>query len=153
MIVDNDGKPTHLYHAAKYLNPEFERIATELMSCKSLGAYHVGTIMPGTTALPENSAFKIQAEGLEAISPTPEKNKPAEGFVLGYFGKAGTNKPTHLVVVNLNYNKQVKATLTGPGKMEIFVPTSKSWYPTLSKTADLDLLPGGGVLVRLVDTD
>ncbi len=153
MIVDNDGKPTHLYHAAKFLNPEFERIATELMSCKSLGAYHVGTIMPGTTALPEKSAFKIQAEGLDAISPTPEKNKPAEGFVLGYFGKAGTNKPTHVVVANLNYNKNVKATLTGPGKMEIFVPTSKSWYPTLSKTADLDLLPGGGVLVRLVDAD
>jgi len=153
MIIDNEGKPTHLYHAATFLNPEFERIATELMSCKSLGAYHVGTIMPGTTALPEKAAFKIQADGLGTVSPTPVKDKPAEGFVLGYFGKEGSSKPTHVVVANLNYNKSVKATLTGPGTMEIFIPSSKTWYPTLGNTADLDLLPGGGVLVKLADTD
>ena len=44
MIVDNDGQPTELYHAAKKYNPEFEKIGTQLLPLRSLGAYHVGSI-------------------------------------------------------------------------------------------------------------
>jgi hypothetical protein len=151
MIVDNDGKPTHLYHAAKILNPEFERIAGELMPYKSLGAYHVGSIPPGTTALPETSPFKIRSADVKEGSAVPlEQGRPAKGFVLGCFGKAGAPEPTHVVVVNLDYTKPVKATLTGPGKMELFAPSTRTWSSASDKSAELDLLPGGGVLVRLI---
>lgn len=152
MIVDKDGKPTHLYHAAKTLNPEFERIAAELMPYKSMGAYHAGTIPFGAVALPDNSTFKIQSDGLKEISGTPvEKGKPVKGFVLGCFGKAGAQNPTHVVVVNLDYSRSVKATITGPGKLEVFVPSTKTWRPASDGSAEFDLLPGGGVLVRLAD--
>lgn len=154
MIVDTNGTPTHLYHAAKNLNPEFERIATELIPYKSMGAYHVGSICPGTTALPENSTFKILSSDLSAVSATPlEKGKPAKGFVLGSFGKAGKHEPTHVVAVNLDYTKSAKATLTGPGKLEIFVPATKTWQSVNGRSAELDLLPGGGALVRLADAN
>lgn len=150
MIVDDNGKPTYLYSAAKYANRDFVAIATELMQTKSLGAYHVGMLPPGTVALPKNAAFRITSSDAEAEYSKPlEVGKPVKGFVLGYFGTKGSREPSHVVVVNLDYNKSVKATLAGPGKLEIFDPATRTWYSTYKSSADLDLVPGGGVLVRV----
>jgi hypothetical protein len=127
--------PLPLYWAVSQINREFLAIATELQPLKSLGAYHCGTVPPGGQALPPKSAF----------APEPA----AQEVVLGCFGKSA-HRPTHVVVVNLNYQNAVTTTVTGPGAMEVFQASAQVWraHPG-GKQIRLDLPAGGGVLVRL----
>jgi hypothetical protein len=76
--------------------------------------------------------------------------KPPErvrGLVLGYFGEP--NKPTHVVVVNLDYKAEAVHTLVGPAKLEVFDATTGAWSPAGDSRVELRLPPGGGKLVRL----
>lgn len=127
--------PLPLYWALCQINREFVAIATELGSLKSLGAYHCGTLPLGGQALPPKSVF------------VPE---PASQEVLfGYFGKSA-RRPTHVVVVNLDYKGAATTTLVGPGPMEVFHAPTGSWSGgSGSSRLKLDLPPGGGALVRL----
>jgi len=130
-----DGTPTELYHAAKVLNREFAAIAAQLQPLRSLGGYHVGPVPRGAAALPEGAPFTLDP-------PTSEK-----GMVLGYFGQP--DRPTHVVVVNLDYKQNVVTTLVGPGELEVFKPAAGEWSPAGSDRVELRLPPGGGQLVRL----
>ena len=79
---------------------------------------------------------------------------PAEGMLLGYFGKAGSGKSgpaTHVVVVNLDYRNAVTATVVGPGRLDVFDATAGKWKRASGPRAALALPPGGGVLVRVRD--
>lgn len=143
-----DGTPTSLYYVASVLNREFEAVATQLQSLRSLAVYHAGMTPPGTHPLPAGAAFRL-------TPPVPAKEytppAPVEGFVLGCFGKPGSPAATasHVLVVNLNYRLAAKTTLTGPGPLELFDPASGSWSPVGASEAVLLMLPGGGKLVRV----
>jgi hypothetical protein len=67
--------------------------------------------------------------------------------LLGYFGAAA--KPSHVLVVNLDYKTEATLTLVGPANLQSFDATSGAWSPTGSPRAELRLPPGGGRLVRV----
>lgn len=127
--------PLPLYWALSRINRDFVAIATELQPLKSLGAYHCGTLPLGGQALPAGSPFVTSPKGQDVL--------------IGYFGKS-KDRPDHVVVVNLNYKSAVTTTLIGPGPMEVFHAPTRSWSSGSSDSRlKLDLLPGGGALIRL----
>jgi len=153
--------PKPEYWAISRTNRDFAAIATELQPLKSLAAYHVGehakggspddetwkklsayqvgTLPLGGVALPANSRFKVD-------SPASQTN-----FLLGCFGKSGSNLSSHVLLVNLDYKQPVTALLVGPGPMEVFHAPTRTWTPSSTGSrARLNLPPGGGTLVRLV---
>lgn len=139
-----DGTPTPLYHALKSLNREFAAIAGELQPLKSLGVYHAGMAPPGSQKLPADSAFRFDPP-VAAIDYRPPEH--VRGFVLGCFGR--DDKPTHAVVVNLDYKAQSAVTLTGPGKLQEYDAQARTWSPAGPGKIELRLPPGGGKLIRL----
>ena len=133
MIVDNEGQPTELYHAARKYNPEFEKIGTQLLPLRSLGAYHMGSIPRGGEKLPDDGPFRVES--------------PAEkSYLLGYFGAA--DKVSHVVVVNLDYKEPSDIVLVGPGQLQVYDPASDLWNAADGHRVTLHLPPGGGSLVR-----
>ena len=146
-MVTADGTPTELYHAARSFNREFVAIASQLQPLRSLGVYHAGMTPPGTTPLPPDATFRLDPLPAEAEFKTLE---PVKGFVLGYFGKPGSKtRPTHVVVVNLDYKKSATPTVVGPGRLSVFNASENRWMAGKSNCQDLDLPPGGGALLRV----
>jgi hypothetical protein len=150
MIAHADGTPTVLYDALKTLNREFVAIASELHSYQCQGVYHCGMLPPGTEPLPKDALFHI-----DPPVPTMEFKppQPAKGIMLSFFGPAPNKKrapqPSHVVVVNLDYNAETSVNLAGPRKLELFDATSRKWIKAGAKTAQLHLPPGGGKLARV----
>jgi hypothetical protein len=79
--------------------------------------------------------------------------QPVKGVLLGYFGPAGKGKraptPTHVMVVNLDYQAEVVVGIRGPSRLELFDPATDRWSRVTVKRADLRLPRGGGCLVRV----
>jgi hypothetical protein len=147
-----DGTPTPIYHALKTLNREFVAIATELQPLRSVAVYRAGMEFPGTTQLPTDAAFRLDPP----VPPMPFVDlKPIQGMLLGLFGPAGKSgepaKPTHVLVVNLNFRANVATTVVGPGKLDVFDATGRNWTPSNASRVALTILPGGGKLLRLHD--
>jgi hypothetical protein len=138
-LVGLDGTPGPLYHAASSTNRQFAAIAGQLQAMRSLGVYHTSLREPGCEATPADSPFRI------ASSPSPTSPR---GFLLGLFGTSG--RPTHAVVVNLDYTAGASAGLDGPAELERFDAAAAQWTPVGKATIDLVLPPGGGALVRTV---
>jgi hypothetical protein len=143
-IAQPDGTPTPIYRALTTLNREFVAIAGELRRFKSLAVYHAGMTPPGAEPLPANAPFRLDPP-LPALDYHPPER--VRGVLLGYFGKA--HKPSHVVVVNLDYKTEAVLTLVGPGRLSTFDATAGTWSPIGSPRAALRLPPGGGKLVRL----
>jgi len=139
-----DGTPTSIYHALKTLNREFVAIARQLQPLESLAVYHAGMTPAGAVPLPEDAPFRLDPTIAPMAYKPPER---ARGVLLGYFGKA--SRPSHVVVVNLDYKTEATVVLVGPGNLETFDATSGTWSPPGSTRVKLDLPPGGGKLVRL----
>lgn len=137
-LVGLDGTPGPLYKALQSYNPEFVAIAGTLQPLRSLGVYHTSMREPGCEPLPSDAAFHIDS----AQSPAPPR-----GFLLGFFGAA--EKPTHAVVVNLDYTADVKASLAGPGELDLFDAATAQWTSAKKTAVELALPPGGGKLVRI----
>ena len=137
-LVGLDGTPGPLYHALKSYNPEFSAIARNLQPLHSLGVYHTSMHEPGCERLPSDAAFHI--DSLQS-SASPR------GFLLGFFGT--TERPTHAVVVNLDYTTEVKASLAGPGDLDLFDAATAQWTSVKKAEIELILVPGGGKLVRI----
>jgi hypothetical protein len=148
MFTTPEGKPTPKYDAAKVLNREFVAIASELQKLRSLGAYHAGMVPRGAEPLPGNLPFRL--------NPLPERKdhkspKPVEGLLVGTFGpsvKGARPEPTHALIVNLDYRKSTKVSVTGPGPLELFVTADGRWSEPARHT-ELLLPAGGGQLVRV----
>jgi hypothetical protein len=145
-----DGTPTPIYDTLKSLNRQFVAIATQLQPLRSQAVYHVGMMPPGSEPLPKDAPFRVDPP------PAPLAYKPPErvrGVLLGYFGKA--DKPSHVVVVNLDYKAEAVLTLVGPGNLETFDARAGVWSPAggapSGSRAELRLSPGGGKLVRLAE--
>ena len=68
-------------------------------------------------------------------------------MLLGYFVKS--DRPTHVVVVNLDYRTEASTTLGGPESLQVFDAATGKWSPSQGEQVGLDLLPGGGKLVRV----
>ena len=137
-LVSLDGTPGPLYYAVKSYNRKFVAIARELQPLRSLGVYHTTMREPGCEPLPTDAPFHLDP----VQSPTMPR-----GFLLGFFGAA--DRPTHAVVVNLDYTTDVSTTLAGPGELELFDAITAQWASAKKASTELTLPPGGGKLVRL----
>ena len=137
-LVSLDGTPGPLYHAVKSYSREFVAIARELQPLRSLGVYHTSMHEPGCEPLPPEASFHLDP------IPSPVS---ARGFLLGFFG--ATARPTHAVLVNLDYTTEVQASLAGPGELELFDATTAQWTSAKKATFELILPAGGGKLVRI----
>jgi hypothetical protein len=139
-----DGTPTPLYGALKTLNREFIAIAKELQPLRSLAVYHAGMSPPGAEPLPAGAPFRFDPPVAPMAFNPPER---ARGLLLGYFG-AG-EKPSHVVVVNLDYKAEATAVLAGPGRLDAFDAKAGAWTAGHGDRLELRLPPGGGKLVRI----
>jgi hypothetical protein len=96
----------------------------------------------------------MREKGCEPVPPEApfrlDTKLPSQprGFLLGSFGTK--DKPSHVVVVNLDYTMAVNTTLIGPGELETFDPATSQWTPVKKSEVELDLPPGGGRLVRVI---
>ena len=135
-LATPDGLPTPLYYGLRSANRDFVAAARELQPLRSLGAYHTGTAPLGAQALPAGAPFSVVE---------PAADKPV---LLGYFGSAG-GKPTHVVVVNLDYNRQTTVRLSAPGALQSFNPGKGRWSPAGEREVSLRLPAGGFRLLRL----
>lgn len=143
--ADADGEPRALWHGLKRINHEFVAIREQLARLRSLGAYHIGMIPPGGMELPLKSPFTLEPP-IARMDYTPPE--PIKGMLIGAFGADG--KPTHAVVVNLDYSEAATTTVLGPGPLEVFNASTGQWrLATGGNRARLHLLPGGGELVRV----
>jgi hypothetical protein len=93
---------------------------------------------PGCEALPADALFRLDSLQSPALP---------RGFLLGFFG--AVERPTHVVVVNLDYNAEVNASLVGPGELELFDAATAQWSSAKKVAIELILPPGGGKLVRI----
>jgi hypothetical protein len=145
-----DGTPTPIYHALKSLNREFVAIANELQPLRSLGVHHAGMTPPGTEPLVADAPFRLDPP----VHSMPYRRlEPVKGILLGLFGPVGkghsSGKPTHALVVNLDYQARTATSVIGPGKLEMFDATLRTWSPIAANRVALELPPGGGRLLRL----
>ena len=149
-IANADGTPTPLYGPLSTLNREFVAIAKQLQPLRSLAVYHAGMLPQGTEPLPKDAAFTIDPPVAAREYKAPE---PVKGLSLGYFGpadkEAKTSRPTHVLVVNLDYQSEVVTSLRGPSRLEVFDATSGQWSRAKGRQTELRLAPGGGTLVRV----
>jgi hypothetical protein len=151
-VVDSEGNPLPVYDTLKTVNKEFVAIGKELQPLESTGVYHAGMIPQGTRRLTKDSPFQLDP----AI---PEMGRlplaPIKGIALGCFGPATKDKrpvkPTHVLVVNLDYQAKAATTLVGRRDLEIFDAGEKKWTAAGGRRADLSFPPGGGKLVRVAD--
>jgi len=145
-----DGTPTPIYHALKPLNREFVAIAAQVQPLRSLGVYHAGMMPPGAEPLPKDAPFRLDPAVPTVPYKPPER---VRGTLLGLFGPAGKGsepaKPTHALVVNLDYQASAVAPLVGPGNLEAFDAAGGTWSPVAANDAALRLPPGGGKLLRV----
>jgi hypothetical protein len=149
-VAHADGTVTPLYHTLKTLNREFVSIAQQLQPLRSLGVYHAGMRPQGTEPVPADGRFQLDP-------PVPDMSytnlQPVKGVLLGYFGPPGKGKkaptPTHVMVINLDYQAEVVVGIRGPSRLELFDPATGRWSRASGKRADLPLARGGGQLVRV----
>ena len=146
-IANPDGSPTPLYEALKYLNHDFVAIARELQPLKSMGVYHAGMLPAGAEPIPKKAPFYFDPP----VAPmTYRPPQPVQGALIGIFAEpARSRRPTHALVVNLDYKSEKVLELRGPGRLEIFDPATGEWTPTRHRRVELRLSPGAGRLVRL----
>ena len=158
------NKTTAMYEGTRRTNREFFSIASALFNLKSIAVYHAGEIPFMGVELPDNAVFQLEPK-LKNVPQglTPPKShraaegdalnnvEPLKGYLLGYFGK-NDNAPTHVMVVNLDYDARKVITVTAPSALERFEPHQSIWYPVGGSKAKLDLPPGGGMLLKLAGT-
>jgi hypothetical protein len=137
-LVNLEGTPGPLYYAVKSYNREFVAIARELQPLRSLGVYHTSMCEPGCEPPPADALFHLDSSRSRALP---------RGFLLGFFGAA--ERPTHVVVVNLDYTAEVTTSLVGPGELELFDTATAQWTSAKKTVVELTLPPGGGKLARI----
>ncbi len=144
-LINRDGSPTSLYYAVQDINPQFFAIASQLQRRRSLGAYHVGEIPWGASELPTDPPFYLD------FSAGGTSDMPDTGMLLGYFGNpANPDDPTHVLVVNLDYENEITTEIVGPAPLAEFDTGSGEWTPVGDSSQIVTLPPGGGKLFALL---
>ena len=149
-IAQTNGTPTPLYYTLKTLNREFVSIAQQLQPLRSLGVYHAGMFPQGTEPIPADDRFRLDPP-LPPMSYTNLQH--VKGVLLGYFGPAvkgkRTSAPSHVMVINLDYQAEAVVGIRGPSRLELFDPATGRWSRASGSRADLHLARGGGRLGRV----
>jgi hypothetical protein len=102
---------------------------------------------PGAVPLPKHAAFTIDKMTKSAAYKAPER---ATGILLGYFGRTeDPSRPTHVLVVNLDYKAKSTFVLRGPGALEEFKPETARWTSGSQDSVEVTLAGGSGKLIRL----
>jgi hypothetical protein len=150
-IANADGTPTVLYEPLKRLNHEFTAIAAQLQNLRSVGVYHAGMSPRGTEPVPADLPFRLDPTVPEMPYQPPER---VRGVLFGCFGpKVGSGskgiRPTHAVVVNLDYRAIATVGLRSISSTDVFEPETSKWTRLRGRRTELQLPPGGGRLIRL----
>jgi hypothetical protein len=133
----------------KQLNVEFVAIARELQGLQSVGVYHAGSQPTGTEPVPDD--FPVQLQPAPAPQPFAPP-APVTGLVLSHFRRPSDAKPKQcLMGVNLDYKKRVMLAVRAKRPLEMFDAAQSRWPGILGETLELNLLPGGGALLRLTE--
>ena len=143
-IVSTNGTPSAKYKVLKTLNREFIAISKELSPLKFTGAYLQGLHAPGTTPYCEQALLKIEPE--TPVAELKPGQELTDTTLVTRFDAPG--RPTHLMVVNLDYRRDRKIHVTAPAPTERFNAQARTWSPAGS-SFDIDLARGSGVLLRL----
>jgi hypothetical protein len=146
-MAASDGTPTPLYQAVKPLNHDFTAIATELQPLVSLEVFHAGMQPPGTLPLPADGPFQFDPP---VPAPAYQAGARVEGLLLATFGPDPKGKPSHLMLVNLDYKTPQTCHLRTPSPVEAFEPATRHWQSHPGLLTELPLPAGGGMLLRLV---
>jgi len=150
MIAHADGTPTERYDVLKTLNREFVAIASQLQPLQCAGVYHQGMLPPGAELLPKDALVRCDPSLPEVEY---KLSRPVKGAMLGFFGPAPIKSkavpPTHVVVVNLDYNVEATLRLVGQRRLQLFDAATGKWTRAEGKRVELPLPPGGGKLVRI----
>jgi len=106
---------------------------------------------PGAEPLPGDAAFTFDPPVAALAYAPPE---PVRGVLLGLFGPADPPgaqpaRPTHAVVVNLDYKAEASIGVKGPAPLEAFDPATGLWSRAGAARAELRLTRGGGSLLRV----
>ena len=151
-----DAETTEIYDQLTPMNKEFVEIVEELQGMQSIGAwmkgYQVIAMPDGMTQLPANSPFDIAEVSNTMVYQNLD---PVKGVLFGFFDPDGSDvsDATYALVQNLDYTLNKTYTVNGPGDMSVFNATTGVWTPMGTDEVTVDLLPGGGVLLRLTPTD
>jgi hypothetical protein len=144
-----DGTPSALYPVASQLNREFVAVASELQGLRSIGAFHVGMLPPGTSGLPDDVA--IGPESTPSVIPF-RSGHPVDGFLLGYFDKSGSARAadaSHMLIVNLDYRQSRSIKIVAHGSLSEFDAKTRTWKAIGNNHLELRLPAGGGRLLRI----
>ena len=144
-IVALDGTPDEKFETLKILNREFIAIAKELAPLRFTGAYLQGVHAPGTTPWCEQALLTIAPE--TPASELEPKKELTDTTLVSRFEAPG--KPTHLMVVNLDYRKDRTIRITAPRAVSQFDALKRTWTSVGNNSFDLTLLRGSGALLRL----
>lgn len=144
-IATEAGEPTAVYHWLKPLNRDFQAIAAQVQPLRSLGVHHAGMLPPAAELLPADAAYRPEPPVLDQVF---EPGQRVRGVAIGTFGRKAGGKPTHALVVNLDYREERTLTLRGPARLQRFDPATGKWTASRQRRLELHLPAGGGVLVR-----
>jgi len=142
---------TPLGEAVRQIHPEFVAIAQQLQPLTSLAVYHSGRGVPGwdIEALPADAVF---------TADPPFDREQDKGVLWGCFGSSDAT--SHVLVVNLDHGQEITTTVVGAAAIEEFDAAGRQWRPAAdgswagpepSRKAQLNLVAGGGKLLRLAD--
>ena len=138
-------RSTHVEDAQR----EFVSIAQQLQPLRSLGVYHAGMFRRGPNRCPRMAASSSIPGARHELHQSPTRQRRAAGILRpGRQGKKAP-MPTHVMVVNLDYQAEVVVGIRGPSRLELFDPATGRWSRASGKRADLHLARGGGQLVRV----
>ena len=147
-MADAEAPLTPLGEALRENHTEFIAVAEQLQPLTSLAVYHSGQKPAGgfVDELPADTAF--------TVDPPFTVGTRRKGLLWGFFGSvdevSSTDEVTHLLVVNLEHDKEITRTIVGTGSMEEFDPLERQWRPVSDGSrAELTLVAGGGRLLRL----
>ncbi len=144
-IVSQDGVPDAKYYELKKLNPIFVATAKQLRGYRLMGTFFKGYCPRGGTPYSPNAILDF-ADGTKS-EPLPERKELTDSILVSRFD--ALNRPTRLMVVNLDYRKERSLEIMAPFDVARFDPDTGKWMP-LGKKFTLDLAKGEGTLL-LVD--
>ena len=146
-----DGTPTPLYHAAEDAQPRVRGHRRRTAAAAVAGRLPRGHDPAGRQAAAGEGRVSHRVSRAGRAVPPPQ---PIRGLVLGYFGSSAdagaAARPSHVVVVNLDYRHEATVSVAGPGPLSAFDATTGKWSAAAASPLELKLPPGGGKLVRAV---
>ena len=145
MIAEPDGTVGEKYEGVKKINREFLAFSRALRGLRFKGAYMQGAHAPGTTPFGAQALVKISPE--TPYSEVKELERHVDTTLVTRF--AAPCGRTYLMVVNCDYKKDRTIHVESPFAAEKFDPATEKWSPA-GASFDLDLVRGGGVILRAV---